>query len=186
MRTRGGWRLRPMAGVVPHNTGGGASRPPPPLNWSLVHVCSVGQVDVTPGLPLPCVPEPAAAGGASQVGASSTLVPGPRLVAAVAELLASVDTSHMCAVLCGVTHTCAVAASPLPLLTRETDAPCCCLPTRPCDTQSHAAQPVSEALPAGGSALLCAVQKQLPDAFSVAGVPFPGTLPLSALVCPVR
>lgn len=85
-----------MAGVVPHS-GGGASRPPPTLDWSLVHVHSVGQLDVTPGLPLPCVPEPPGGAAAAQAGASSTLAPEPRLVAAVVELLAAVDTSHMCA-----------------------------------------------------------------------------------------
>jgi hypothetical protein len=102
-----------MAGVVPFSAGGGASRPH--LDWSLVHVCSVGQVDVTPGLPLPCVPEPAAAGGACLVAASSTLVPEPRLVAAVAELLAQVDTSHMCVFYSAVARTCAVAVAVAPL-----------------------------------------------------------------------
>lgn len=86
---------------------------------------------------------------------------------------------------CSDPHVCGGGAVP-PSLTPETYVPCRCLSTRLCDTHSHAAQPGAEALPPGGSALLCAVQKQLPDAFSVAGVPFPGTLPsVSLLVCPM-
>jgi hypothetical protein len=67
------------------------------LDFSAVRLSNLGQTDVTPCLPLPCVhlpaPPPGADAGLSDANAADVSAP---VLAQVAALLAKTDVSHLC------------------------------------------------------------------------------------------
>ena len=80
-------------------TGGAGPSGTAPLDvdWSLVHVYSVGNTDVTSALPLPLRPAPPQPPGGPALSVSTDLlVSTPGVVQAVVDLLADVNMSHLC------------------------------------------------------------------------------------------
>ena len=135
-----------------------ARQPTGELDYSLVRLNNLGQLDVTFALPLPTLHAPPPSAGAEEAGRPAELPP-PAVLDQVAAALAAADVSYVCVPRAG-----AALRRQRPRQ-RSARNPKLTAPRR----ASFPSHPVPMQAPAGGSALRAAVLKRDAAAFDVTG-----------------